>query len=357
MGDRGDRFGKPRRPVPVRLVGACLVAAGGAVTAATVITRRRLRGLDRSSEEYFGLHSDATTITTPDGVDLHVEIDEAPRHPDRPTVVWVHGYALNLDNWFFQRRRFLGRYRSVFFDQRSHGRSQTSAPELDRVPQLGADLEQVITATAAERPIILVGHSMGAMAILHLARRRPEWFGPGRKVRAVGLLNTSSGQMAKISIIPGVPGPIFSAVVPRLAAVLRRAPGVVTAARSRGNDVAYLATRRIGFGTDRVPERKIEFVNAMMQRFPLENAADFYPAFTELDEHDALPIICRVPVLIVGSRRDPITPYAHTEVLAEAIPEADLLIFDGAGHQTMIEKDTEVNNALERLFAKARRTD
>ena len=45
-----------------------------------------------------------------------------PAAPD-PTLVFVHGYALNLDCWHFQRAYFRGKHRLVFYDQRSHGRS------------------------------------------------------------------------------------------------------------------------------------------------------------------------------------------------------------------------------------------
>ena len=39
------------------------------------------------------------------------------------TLVLVHGYALSLDCWHFQRLHFRGRVRQVLYDQRSHGRS------------------------------------------------------------------------------------------------------------------------------------------------------------------------------------------------------------------------------------------
>ena len=44
------------------------------------------------------------------------------------TVVFVHGYSLNLDSWHFQRAAYRGLVRTVFYDQRSHGRSGRSTP-------------------------------------------------------------------------------------------------------------------------------------------------------------------------------------------------------------------------------------
>ena len=56
----------------------------------------------------------------------------------------VHGYALNLDCWHFQREALRGKHRMVFFDQRSHGRSGRSEREHANIDQLGDDLAEVM---------------------------------------------------------------------------------------------------------------------------------------------------------------------------------------------------------------------
>ena len=40
----------------------------------------------------------------------------------------------------------------------------------------------------------------------------------------------------------------------------------------------------------------------------------------------------RCPTLVIGGERDPITPVADSEDIAAAIPQAELRIFEGAGH-------------------------
>ena len=65
----------------------------------------------------------------------------SPRSPaDGLTVIFAHGYALNLDSWHFQRLALRGRARLVFYDQRSHGRSQQADFDTHHVDQLGSDL-------------------------------------------------------------------------------------------------------------------------------------------------------------------------------------------------------------------------
>jgi pimeloyl-ACP methyl ester carboxylesterase len=62
---------------------------------------------------------------------LHAEIDDPRDGGTWPglTVVFVHGYALNLDCYHYQRQALRGSVRLVFYDQRSHGRSERGSTE------------------------------------------------------------------------------------------------------------------------------------------------------------------------------------------------------------------------------------
>jgi pimeloyl-ACP methyl ester carboxylesterase len=117
---------------------------------------------------------------------LHTEIDEGA--DDDLTLVYVHGYALNLDCWHFQRLHFRGQLRQVFYDLRSHGRSTRSEAERCRIPQLAEDLYQVLEEVVGTGPVILIGHSMGAMTIMRLAQspRAVRQSGAGRGTLHVG---------------------------------------------------------------------------------------------------------------------------------------------------------------------------
>ena len=124
------------------ILGATVATAGAvglaAVGAGVGLARRRNAIVDRAPDEdpdFGSLRSDPVTVVASDGVPLHVEVDEVdevdtPRAAGRrsrkrvqPTVVFCHGYALEMDCWHFQRQHLRGRVRAVFYDQRSHGRS------------------------------------------------------------------------------------------------------------------------------------------------------------------------------------------------------------------------------------------
>jgi pimeloyl-ACP methyl ester carboxylesterase len=336
------------------IAGVAAMAMGGIAAGLELerrlISKRITRTTQAELAEFFALRSDGPTLTTTDGVVLHTELEDAPA--DDLTVVWIHGYALNLDNWHFQRRHFRGRVRQVFYDLRSHGRSGRSAPEHCRLDRLAVDLEQVLDEVAGPGPVVLIGHSMGGMTIMRLAQSRPELF--GTRVVGVGLLHTSAGEMADHSPIRGLPGRTFSRVAEPLMASLNRLPELVERTRKAGSDLGYVATRRLAFASD-VPPSYIEFVSEMLSQTPLEVVADFYPAFHELDEYQALPGLSNLPVLVVGGEDDLFTPVAHTDRITELLPDAAALRLPNCGHLGMIEHPDEVNAAVEDLLDRVRR--
>ena len=129
------------------------------------------------------------TVTTDDGIDLHVEVDGV--EDATLTVLFAHGFTARLAEWELQRAAVRDRARLVLFDQRGHGRSAWTRLTAATIDRTGRDLGQVLDATTPAGPVVLAGHSMGGMSILALARQRPELFGD--RVVGVFLLATSSG--------------------------------------------------------------------------------------------------------------------------------------------------------------------
>src|ERR1700712_2643502 len=161
-----------------RIVGAVAGAAGFAAAGAAVGLARQRRAIGQrrgDATPFGGLHSRPMTGVADDGVPLHVEVDEVAGSP--LTLVFVHGYALNLDCWHFQRAAYRGLIRSVYYDQRSHGRSGRSTEGHATIEQLGRDLLQVLDEAVPDGPVVLVGHSMGGMSIVALTEQHPELIG------------------------------------------------------------------------------------------------------------------------------------------------------------------------------------
>ena len=314
-----------------------------------IIAKRITRSSEADLEEFFSLRSYGPDVITPDGVVLHTEVDEGA--DDDLTLLFVHGYALNLDCWHFQRLHFRGQLRQVFYDQRSHGRSTRSEAERCRIPQLADDLHQVLEEVVGTGPVILIGHSMGGMTILRLAQSHPELF--GSQILGVALFCTSAGEMAEYSPIRGIPGRTFHRIAEPLMAALNRVPELVSPGRRAGSDLGYVVTRRMGFGSD-VPARYVDFASEMLAEIPLEVVADYYPAFNDVDEFQALETLRTVPTVVVGCENDMITPIEHTARIIDLLPKAEAIRVENSGHLGIIEKHRIFNDALGRLLARVR---
>jgi len=338
-----------------RLAGIAAAAVGtvaaGAV-AGLFAEKRLVKGREQADagDEGFGtLRGTPHTVVADDGVRLQAEVDEAGS-TDQPTLVFVHGYALNLDCWHFQRSYFRGPHRMVFYDLRSHGRSERSTRENATIDQLGHDLKRVIDQLAPTGPIILVGHSMGGMAIMALADHHPELF--GERVVGVGLISTAPGGLKSHALVPYLPGRVLGEITPRLVAGLARAPGLVDGARRAGSDLGFVVTNRFAFGQE-VPASYVAFVDEMLAQTPFEVLAEFFPNFDTLDKFAVLAAFEHVPTVVICGSKDLLTSIGHSRKMVKLIEGAQLVECIDAGHMVILEKSDQVNGALERMIKEA----
>jgi pimeloyl-ACP methyl ester carboxylesterase len=358
-----------RRKGWLGLAAAGVGAAAAAVTAGVVVERRVVRSRRVGSlgaDQLGGLHGDETSVTTDDGVVLHVEVDEVapyasagrldPDHdgdlePHPPTLVFVHGYALSLDCWYFQREFFRGKHRLVFFDLRSLGRSGRSDKEHATIDQLGDDLAKVLADVVPEGPVVLIGHSMGGMAIMAFAERHPDVF--DARVVGAGLVATTAGGLKTHHLVSRlIPDSVGGQIGPRVIAGLARAPGLVDSVRRRGSNIGFLVAQEFAFGGD-VPASYVEFVDNMLAATSFEVLAQFFPNFDALDKYTVLATFGRVPTYVVAGTKDVMTSLELSRTMAERIPGATLVECPGAGHMVILEQNERVNAALEDLVEAA----
>jgi len=314
----------------VKLAGtAGAFVAAGAVATLLNGRQRTQRRRRRGEEVEFGtVRSDGTTIISTDGVPLHVEIDEADRKT--PTIVFLHGWVENIDAWHYQRLALRGTVRMVFVDLRSHGRSGRATATESTFADLADDVATIIKQLIPRGPVVLVGHSMGGMTILELAGTQPELF--GGRVKGVVLLGTSAGRLMRSS--PGL----------RYLIPLLRAGAPVLDWGRRFN--SYSIIRRWGLGPG-AQERHVDMANEMILEAPTHVLTDFYPNFVGLDLTAGLEALGGARTTVVGGTADLLTPVKHSRRLADAIPDAKLVILDDVGHMLMFEEHEAVTKAIE----------
>ncbi|MEV8318803.1 alpha/beta hydrolase [Streptomyces sp. NPDC059900] len=349
-------------------------AAGVAIERLTVGRgmRKKARLALDASGPYGSLRGTPGQAYADDGTQLSYEVDEveqdtaqAPRRrrlfgrkaPAPVTVVFSHGYCLSQDSWHFQRAALRGVVRCVYWDQRSHGRSERGAAQLtDRTPvsidQLGRDLKAVIDAAAPEGPIVLVGHSMGGMTTMALADHFPELI--RERVVGVALVGTSSGRLGEVN---------FGLPIAGMNAVRRVLPGVLKALGSQADlvekgrrataDLFAGIIKRYSFSSKDVDPAISRFAERMIESTPIDVVAEFYPAFAEHDKTKALKHFAGMPVLVLAGDKDLVTPSEHSEVIADLLPDAELVLVPDAGHLVMLEHPEVVTDRLADLLGRA----
>ncbi|MFB7472134.1 alpha/beta fold hydrolase [Kitasatospora sp. NPDC056184] len=344
-------------------------AAGVAIERLTVgrTMRRRARAELDAKAPYGSLRGRPRTVPAADGTELYVELDGTGEAdgtggpdgaPEPLTVVFCHGYCLNQDSWHFQRAAFRDGLRLVFWDQRSHGRSERSRSFLAggsaSIDQLGGDLRAVLDAVAPTGPLVLVGHSMGGMTVMALADQAPELF--RERVAGVALIGTLAGNWDAVTFgLPQAGARLFRRVAPGMMKLLGRQVDLVEATRRLGTDVSAVLYRRFSFGGKDVDPGVARFAEQMLDATPIDVVAEFYPVFSAHEKTEALAALRGIPALVLTGTKDLLTPPGHGEVMAEQLPGAELVLVEDAGHLVMLERPDAVDERLAALFERAAR--
>jgi pimeloyl-ACP methyl ester carboxylesterase len=336
----------------LRTIGLIGGLAGVAVAGAAVSLVRGRNGWRPPQGEPFGeLPTErGSIVVAEDGVTLWVE----QTRPAALTVVFCHGVALDRRMWYFQRRdlpALVGdKLAVVCYDHRSHGRSGHSSRRSSTIEQLGRDLGAVLAATVPDGPIVLVGHSMGAMTIMALAEQRPELFAD--RVVGVALLCTSAGDLGSLDLARPFLSKRSKLMALGAIAAARR-PGAVEWGRRLTSPAFRPIIRKLAFGVGDVDPEVADLVDRMIAATSVEVLTDFARTLGEHDRYRALAGLRNCHVLVMGGDADRVTPYSHTEAMAAQLPDAELVRIPGAGHLAMLEEPEFVNEHLADLLRRS----
>ena len=241
-----------------------------------------------------------------------------PFDPALPTVVFVHGSALDHTVWALQTRYFAHHGRNVLaLDLPGHGRS--AGPPMSAMADMADWMIRALDALKIESAQ-LVGHSMGSLVALEAAARHPA------RVTGLALLGTS------------VPMPVTDALLSAAEAGDHAAFDMVTLwGHSRDGQV----------GGNRAPG--LWMTGGGLRLLERSGAGVMFAAMTACNDYThgldtAAKIQC--PTLLVLGDRDAMTPPRAAKALAEAIPNSQTVVLKGCGHMMMAEQPDRVLDAL-----------
>jgi pimeloyl-ACP methyl ester carboxylesterase len=346
------RRGGGRGRVAAGVVGGIIGLAAAGVAAGLAAERvllRRQRSLrpDPYVDEPFGeLPADEyRTVTTAEGVPLHVEITGSSRA--RTTVVFVHGFCLDMGTFHFQRKALshMEGVRTVSYDQPGHGRSGRLEKGEYTLEMLASALRKVIDECAPrDSTVVLVGHSMGGMAIMALADLMPELFGKGGRVGGVVLVSTSAG-----GVTFGLPDLVVrfrGQLLPLISGAGTVSATVLDRARAASTNLAWLLTRKYGFGAIEACQSLVSYVERMNSATPTESVARYLRCLYGHKREPGVGALKSLPVLIICGEQDHVTPVEHSRALALALPHAELAVIPECGHVAVLEHCEAVNDIL-----------
>lgn len=330
-----------------RLVRRALVALGLAAIPVVGIelVARYLRSRpdpERGDVLSESLGESSRTLGCPDGAKIHTE-----ELGTGETLVLVHGWFCNTDMWHYQKKFLSSHFRMVCFDQRGHARSECPEDRDVSIEVLAGDLRLVLDEFADDRPVVLVGHSMGGVSILKYAEMFPEEL--GRRVKGVALVDTSNVPMdrtlaggAVLRVIQKpIVEPIFRFAVkhPRFA---DRVKALVL-----GTAPFLVATRYLGYGSG-ASLTQMEYITEMAGKTTMSGACRSGLGLLEHGEEISMDALKRsgVPVLIWVGAKDRLTRPGVSEQMHRALPESEFHLVPDTGHPSYMEEYRMFNRVL-----------
>ncbi|MEU3553376.1 alpha/beta fold hydrolase [Streptomyces fragilis] len=292
------------------------------------------------------LPTETVTAYASDGTRLSVYLDAPARpRPDAATVVLVHGASVTADLWRAHTRHLTDRgFRVLRYDQRAHGHSLRGEAPLS-VEQLTDDLDRVVSACAPAGPLVLVGHSLGALLLQDLVARRPALLS---RVRGMVLLSATA---RRASVLSGLrPRALLAAAGRGLASLaFAHAPSAVDWARRRLPPThRYALTPR----PEAEPVGGPPLCRHGVRHTRTADLNTLWQALHRYQPHDlrALERLGSRVLLMAGSG-DRHIPAADTAHLASLLPDARLEIVPRATHALPIRHPELVSARIAALAA------
>lgn len=239
-------------------------------------------------------------------------------------LVLGHSILCSGEMWVHQIPSLVERFRVINIDQRGHGRSVPAAAPYE-LRDMVEDVIAVLDELGIERAV-WAGLSMGGMVAMHAATSHPD------RVSALVLLDTHAGAETAYKKIK------------------YRAMSI--GARAFGVRPFFPAVLPLLFGQKTMAENK-DLVDEWKSRFEAIHVPSLAMAVAALIRrpsivHELGRVQC--PSLVIVGEEDASLPPPLSQEIADAIPNASLVMIPGAGHLSALEKPNEVTEAMLRFL-------
>jgi pimeloyl-ACP methyl ester carboxylesterase len=239
-----------------------------------------------------------------------------------PPVLLLHGSSGHAHQWDDVAAALADGYRVLALDLRGHGDSARPGPPAYCFADYAADV-RAFAAALALPPIVLIGHSLGALVTMLIAGEG------GLPLRGVGLLDIEASpppyQAQRLNEAGARPARRFASLEEAIEFEARTLPAVPADRLTR---VAAHGLRALPDGT-------------------LEHKAD-REALRQFEQVDYRPYLPRIacPAIVLRGSDSTVMRREAAEQMAAALPRGRFVEVPDAGHQLLIEQPEAVATVL-----------
>ena len=289
-----------------------------------------------------GMSAPSTTGRLVDIGDTRLHVVE--RGAGYPVILLHGGPGLDHHEFADYLDPLTDEHRLLLVDQRAQGRSERADPATWTLGQMAADV--VSLARALDLPSYAVlGHSFGAFVALQWAVEYPDE--PGPAIISSGL--PSSRYLDRVAERLETFEPVE--LRERVAASWAREQSVQTP-----EDVAALLH-------DQMPFHFCDPLDPRIEEFERRSAGAVYSpevlrhfaqaGYGDIDVEDRLAGVRR-HVLVLAGRHDRTCDVEGSRVIAEAIPDGELVVFEDSAHMTYVEETDLYLDVVRSYLARCR---
>lgn len=249
---------------------------------------------------------------------------------DAPTIVMIHGYTGSKENWYPLAEALGDRYTLRIPDLPGWGQSQRKPGEDYGFAAQAQRVADYIRAVSPDRPVVLLGHSMGGGIAAVTAARHPE------VVARVGLLDAAGVRFADNQFgIDVLAGKNPFAVTDE--ASLKHYIDILFHDEAAKPWIPWPASAGL------IARRRADaaFEQQVLTRIG-RDAERFLPG------EEAARI--RQPALLLWCRQDAVIDASAMELFGARMPQARKVLLDGCGHMSLAEQPRNVADAVVQLI-------
>jgi pimeloyl-ACP methyl ester carboxylesterase len=283
-------------------------------------------------------------VPGPQGSSLYVEEHGSP---EAPAILFTHGWGMDSTFWNTAKRDLHERFRVVTWDLPGLGKSKLPADRQVSLERYADDLVSLIVRE--QRPVVLVGHSIGGMIIQTVLRDHPDM---AARLAGVILLNTTYTNPLRTMIMAPLARGLQKPVLEPAMWIARMFAPLLWL----GKWQSYLSGSmhigmRLGFGRF-VTRDQLGHVALLAARASPNVEAKGNLAMFRWDSDGA---ISKFPnsALVIGGDVDIVTKLDASRVLAEGNPNAVLHVVQGVNHMGPLERADLYNGAIAEFVAQS----